>query len=131
MNLSLVEDIQFWLVLFFVIGIDTQILNNFLLHFAIDSLVFYSRLKNVLSIYDLIVPSEIKEAWTGGYKITIDMDSPIDPLSGYDVDAFKISKETALALNKDQLVTFTGIIDSVLTILGTSVTVSLEDAELL
>ena len=37
----MVEDIQFWLILFFVSGIDTQILNNFLFHFAIDSLIFY------------------------------------------------------------------------------------------
>ena len=41
LNISFVDDVYFRQVLIFNIGIDTQVLNYFLFHFAINSRVFY------------------------------------------------------------------------------------------
>ena len=71
---------------------------------------------------------EVKEKFFGGYEVWIDMDSPAEQFSVQDL-AIEVPKEIALKLKKDQKVTFTGTISSVMSVLG-SCQVSLTDAKI-
>lgn len=68
---------------------------------------------------------DVNQKALGGYELWVDMDSPDELLSVQDVQ-FDIPEDLALQLQKDQKVTFSGRIDSVMNILG-SCSVTLED----
>jgi len=71
---------------------------------------------------------DVNEKFLGGYELWVDLDPPDDPWSGTDV-IFDIPDNLALKLMKDQLVTFSGRIESVGEFLG-SLTVYLADVTL-
>lgn len=58
-----------------------------------------------------------KEKFFGGYEVLIDMDSPKEIFSVFDVD-FDIPESIALRLEKDQRIRFTGKIDYIMNVLG-------------
>jgi len=71
---------------------------------------------------------EVEEKLFGGYRVLIDMDSPSDIASVQDI-TFEVSKEQAVSLKKDEMITFEGKISSILNIL-TSLQVSLDNARI-
>ncbi len=69
--------------------------------------------------------SDVKEQWFGGYKLLIDMDPP-GSASVQDVYIEDLPKSVAAQFNKNQKVSFSGKIKSVMSLLG-SCAVTLED----
>jgi len=71
---------------------------------------------------------EVNVKLGGGYELWVDMDSPTDLFSLYDV-VFDIPDEIALEFEIDQMVVFSGTINRVVELLG-SATIYLEDVSL-
>jgi hypothetical protein len=71
---------------------------------------------------------EVTESSSGEFEVLIDMDPPSDSLSVGDV-RFKVPREIALSLWRDQEVTFTGLLESVRNVLGTC-QITLEPAKM-
>ena len=71
---------------------------------------------------------EVHHTLAGGYDLYVDMDAPGVATSVYDV-AFQIPERAALTLEKDQPVTFSGEIRSILDVLG-SLRIRLVDARI-
>jgi hypothetical protein len=71
---------------------------------------------------------EVHHTLAGGYDLYVDMDAPDVATSVYDV-AFQIPERVALTLEKDQPVTFSGEIRSIVDVLG-SLRIRLVDARI-
>ena len=71
---------------------------------------------------------DVNEKFFGGYELWVDMDAPDVIMSVQDV-TFNIPDDLALKLRKDQRVTFTGTIKSVMNVLG-SCSVILENGQI-
>jgi hypothetical protein len=69
---------------------------------------------------------DVNEKFFGGYELLIDMDSPDEIFSTYDVQ-FDISEDVALGLNIDQKLIFSGSIFHVTRILGSSIVITLNE----
>jgi hypothetical protein len=72
--------------------------------------------------------SDVKQQWSGKYKVLIDMDPP-GSVSVQDVYIENLDKSVVAQFSKDQKVNFSGKIKSALKVLG-SCAVTLEDASI-
>lgn len=67
---------------------------------------------------------DVNETLLGDYEVWVDMDAPDELFSVQDV-TFKVPADVALSLRRDQKITFTGTVDSVLNVLeSTQITLS-------
>lgn len=71
---------------------------------------------------------DVREKMFGGYTVWIDMDAPDVSMSVQDI-SFDVDEATAMNLRKDQAITFTGTIKSLMRIMGAA-SISLMDVQI-